>query len=609
MWRKQFIFTVTCLRARIPRTGNGFFPRLGEINSCRVISLTLFLFFTLLCGSAPALSIEVNVQGVEGVMLQSILANLSLEKQKSHPYLNDTLVRRLHAQAPDEISRALQIFGYYQPSIKTRLDQEGDRYTADYKVSIGDPVIVVSTDIRLSGEGAAEDLLKSHVKDFPLAKGQPLVHTRYESGKKELLSAAVNKGYLDAAYTENRVLVSTEERTARIVLHLETGPRFTFGRVSFRQDFLSRSYLEGYVTIHEGHPYDQTALLDLQKALYDSNQFSRVEVAAPRSEARGLMIPVTVTLDPGPTRRFTAGVGYGTDTGPRFRTGWEHRRLNRKVHRLRTDLLLSEIQSSLSGLYTVPLKRPRTDHLDYSLALNRERVEDIDSVSVLLGFSHVRLRGRAQLSEYMRYLWEDYNVATDEDRTALLYPGVGLTYVRADDRVNTRKGFRLDFELQGAEKGFLSGFSFLQASAKAKFIEPLGSKGRLILRGERATTWINDFQELPSSLRYFAGGDQSVRGFAYKSLSPLDASGEAVGGRYLIVASVEYEHKLSESWRAALFSDTGNALEEANDTLERGAGAGLRWQSIIGLIRLDVAWALTREGRPWRVHLNIGPDL
>jgi len=567
------------------------------------------LFFLMMPGEVKAISVSVKVQGVEGKILQAVFSNLSIEKQKEHPYLNDSLVRRLHDQASEEISGSLQAFGFYRPKVDSTLEQDDDQYTAFYMISVGDRVVVTDSDILITGEGSQNPLLLSHVERFPLAEGEPLVHSRYETAKKGLLSAAVQSGYLDAGYIESRVLVEAEKGTANIVLHLETGPRYTFGQVSFRQYFLSPGYLQGYVTIRKGDPYDQTALLKLQRALYDSNQFSQVEVAAPRKEAEGLVIPVTVTLEPGPTRKFTAGVGYGTDTGPRFRTGLEYRRLNRNVHRLKTDLQISRVKSGLSGLYTVPLKRPRTDHMDYSLTLAREQVEDINSDSVLLGLTHVRLRGLIQVSEYLRYLWEDYDVAADAGRTALLYPGVGLTYVRADNRIRTGMGFRLDLELQGSQEGFLSHFSFLQARAKAKFIASVGAKGRFIIRGERATTWIEDFDQLPASLRYFAGGDQSVRGFAYKSLSPLDASGEAVGGRHLVVGSAEYEQGIYGPWSAAVFTDVGNALDNMSDPLERGAGLGVRWQSIVGLVRLDVAWALSREDRPWRIHLNIGPDL
>jgi translocation and assembly module TamA len=382
-----------------------------------------------------------------------------------------------------------------------------------------------------------------------------------------------------------------------------------FGPVTFEQDFLSESYLRGYINFNEGDPFANDVLIELQKSLYDSGQFNRVEVAASRDEAVDLAVPVKLILEPGPSRRFTAGVGYGTDTGPRFRTGWEHRRVNRDVHRLRADLLVSRIKTRLSGRYSIPLRRPRTDTLEYSAAAARERVGEIDSDSLLLGVSRNWLRGRTSYSAFLKYLWENYDVATDEGRTTLLIPGLGLSYVKADNRVVTGKGYRVDWELQGSDDGILSDFSFLQARLTVKTIYSLGKHGRIIIRAEGGSTWVNDFSAMPATLRFFAGGDQSVRGFAYKSLGPEDASGRTVGGPYLLVGSIEYEHRLTEKWSGAVFSDIGNALDDPGDPLERGTGAGLRWKTVIGLVRLDVAWAVSREDNPWRIHLNIGPDL
>jgi len=560
-------------------------------------------------GKAQALSLTVRIQGLDGAVHQAALSSLTLERLKGENYLTDSLIRRFHDEAPGQITRALEPFGYYSATVEPHLETENGRYDALYIVTKGEPVRVTTLNIRLSGDGSRSSALLEQRKAFPLTKGDILVHSVYEQGKRALISTALQTGYLDARYLTSTVYVRKEDGTATIDLELETGPRFSFGKVTFDQDFLSPEYLEGFVTIREGDPFEQSALLELQRTLYDSDQFRRVEVTADRAEADGLVVPVHVILEPGPSRKFVVGIGYGTDSGPRFRAGWENRRLNRKVHRLRTDLLLTSVQSTLSGLYSVPLKRPRTDHMDYSLVLEQERIDDIRSQTATLGLSHVRLRGGSLITEYLRYLWDNYDVASDEGKRALLIPGLGYSYVRADSRINTRKGFKLDLELKGAQEGFLSKFSFLQADLRFKAIAPLWKGGRVLVRGERATTWITDFGLLPASLRYFAGGDQSVRGFAYKSLSPLDAAGDTIGGRYLVVGSVEYEHSLSRSWSAAVFSDVGNALENMSDPLERGAGVGLRWQSIVGMVRLDMAWALSREDKPWRIHLNIGPDL
>ena len=130
------------------------------------------------------------------------------------------------------------------------------------------------------------------------------------------------------------------------------------------------------------------------------------------------------------------------------------------------------------------------------------------------------------------------------------------------------------------------------------------------LRAQAAGTLVdNPFTEVPASLRFFAGGDRSVRGYAYQSLGPLDASNKVVGGKHLMVGSIEFEHSFNHRWGAALFYDAGNAMDHLGDELERGAGIGVRWKSPVGPVRFDLARALTLDGEPWRIHINIGPDL
>ncbi len=100
-----------------------------------------------------------------------------------------------------------------------------------------------------------------------------------------------------------------------------------------------------------------------------------------------------------------------------------------------------------------------------------------------------------------------------------------------------------------------------------------------------------------------------MRGFGYEELGREDEAGNVIGGEALLAASLEYEIRFLEKWGAAVFYDTGNAFKTFGDPLEYGAGIGARWRSPIGPIRADFAWALSEEGRPFRFHLNIGPDL
>ena len=123
-------------------------------------------------------------------------------------------------------------------------------------------------------------------------------------------------------------------------------------------------------------------------------------------------------------------------------------------------------------------------------------------------------------------------------------------------------------------------------------------------------TFSPDFRDLPATLRFFTGGDQTVRGFRYLELGPRDAAGESIGGRALIAGSLEVDYRFLERWAVAAFHDAGNALDSFSSlSLERGIGGGLRWLSPIGLIRLDAAFAVSRPGSPLRIHFIIGPDL
>jgi translocation and assembly module TamA len=178
-----------------------------------------------------------------------------------------------------------------------------------------------------------------------------------------------------------------------------------------------------------------------------------------------------------------------------------------------------------------------------------------------------------------------------------------------DDRIYTRSGARATLNVLGATETFGSDVSMRQARLQLRAIFPVASAGRLITRLDAARTSVNNFAQLPASLRFFAGGDQSVRGYPYNSLGPMGAQGNVVGGPHLLVGSVEYEQQLAGKWSAAIFFDEGNALNNFHDPLKRGAGIGLRWRTPIGQIRVDIAEAMSEPGRPRRFHIVIGPDL
>jgi len=162
---------------------------------------------------------------------------------------------------------------------------------------------------------------------------------------------------------------------------------------------------------------------------------------------------------------------------------------------------------------------------------------------------------------------------------------------------------------QGAAEPLMSSTSLVQASLQAALVRPFG---RTILRGrgEIGTTWVDDFSKLPKSLRFFTGGDTSVRGYAFETLGPENDAGEVIGGRHVMVFSAEAMMPVSgDDWFGAVFVDSGNAFDSFQEMdLKTGAGVGVRWRSPIGMVRVDIAVPLNAGSRSPRLHLGIGAE-
>lgn len=573
---------------------------------------TVFPLLALgLCLSGPlsAVPVKVEVEGVGRDLERNIRSVLSLEKEDEDDLSADR-VRRLHERAPEEIGEALQPFGYYKPVVRGELRQEGESWIARYEVDEGPAIKIASVDLRVTGAGADDPEFRQIVAEFPVKRGEVLFHPDYEEGKDALVELSAENGYLDAEFEVSEVRVDLERYRADVVVHYETGPRYRFGEVRFNQDVVDPDLLTGYVNFKRGEPLDVDKVLELQDAISDSPYWARVEVVTLQEQAQNLEVPIEVNLVPAKPQLFTAGVGYGTDSGARGTVGWELRRINRRGHRGEVQLVGAETEQSFQASYLIPGPYPRTDILSLNAAYALEDTDTAQSESMLVGAQRTQTRwGDWREALSLNYQRDDFEVGLDQGISTLLVPGVSYERVKADDRIYTKNGYRLRAGVQGAEESLLSDSSFLQGTLSGKYIRTLGERHRLITRAEAGYMQTDQFRQLPPRFRFFAGGDQSVRGFGYQELGEEDEAGNIIGGQALLVGSLEYELRVLEDWSAAVFYDTGNAFRAFGDPLEYGAGLGVRWRSPIGPIRADVAWALSEDGTPFRFHLNIGPDL
>jgi len=574
-----------------------------SIRSLIVFSLSLF-FSTHAFG---VIQLDVVIEGVDGDIKNNVLSYLSIEQQKSHPNLTEGRIHRLHHKASGEIKSALQPFGYYQPEIQARLEHEKDKWSAYYLIDTGLPVLVSGIDIRILGDGAQDSRFQQLIRDFPLHAGDILEHARYEKGRSAFLQLTTERGYFDAQLLKHEIVVQPDQFTAAVTLHIDTGQRYKFGKMIFKQEVLNEDLLKDYVTFAQGDPYSTDQLLDLQNALTDSDYFSQVDVRGNRETVENHEVPIEVTLLPRMKHLYTLGFGYGTDTGPRGTIGWENRRINKSGHRIGTELKASEVKNTVTARYEIPIRNPRTDNVSLTAAWVQDDPKTSTSETLLWGISRTISRHINWLETiYLNYQSESFEVAGDDKQEALFLPGISWSRIKADDRILTKHGSRLWLDFK---TGIGTNTNLAQTRLSGKLVRSPGDNSRFLLRGDIGASDVTEFSELPVSLRFFTGGDQTVRGYSYNSLGPANTDGEIVGGKHLLVGSVEYEHKISGNWSGAVFYDAGNALNDFSEDLKHGAGIGLRWKTFIGPIRLDYAWALSIPGNPERIHLSIGPDL
>jgi len=567
------------------------------------------LALPVLLATAPLAraDLEVRLSGVDGEERANVEARLTILNYANEDGDDEAEIRRLHRRAEPDIRSALEAYGYYEPRLRARLTGKGRDWVAAYHVEPGEPTLLGTVTLEVAGDGREFPALTQALGDTGLRSGRRLLHAAYEGTKAALARAAFDNGFLDARFTAHALRVDVEARRADVELRLDTGPRYYFGELELQQEGLDPEFVRRYVPIKPGEPFEPVKLLQAQFALTDLGYFGSVEVQPHRERAVDRRVPITIATTPRAPRRYDVSAGYGTDTGARLGLGAEFRRLNQKGHRLRTDLRVSEIKNSIGADYRIPLGTQAGENLGFATTYTDAKLPDGGfSRTYDLATTLSRTPGEWQRQLYLKHRYEQ-SLTPDVglDSTKLLLPGMTLIRGELDDAIHARLGWSLFTDVHGGLEGALSDVTFAQGRALLRGALPLGARGRLLMRVEFGATQVDELSRLPPSQRFYAGGDQSVRGYSYQSLGPVDVDGKVLGGRYLNTASVEAEFRIWGNWGAAVFADAGGVGDDPRPELVRGVGAGVRYRAPVGTVQVDLAHPLDGDERGVRPHIGI----
>jgi translocation and assembly module TamA len=561
-------------------------------------------------------SVQVEIKGLEGAPLENVKAALTLPQGiVRNGVVEQRWLDRYAYKVPERAAEALKPFGYYRSKTTVEIDEGSGRpYHVLVSVDPGPQMLIRSIDITLTGEGSEQAELLRQVDVFPLKQGDVLDHQLYEKGKLDLRLEANDQGFIQAAFATRAIHVYPEEDVADIELVLDTGPRFYFGETFFIEDqgLFDEDFLRRFLVYKSGDTFSHKELHVSRLNFYRANRFDEVLMIPLIEEAVNQRVPIRVTLRSGKQQRLRPGIGYGTNTGARISLSYHNMQVGKSPNSYLFDLTIAERAQSFENSYTIPQKGGADNNLISTLGLRRE---DLDTYRTKMFYAEVEETyglGQGKVgSIYLRYLKENSNVSGDDNMAHLVIPGVRYYQRSYDDPLNPAKGYQFRLELRGSYDALLSNVTLGQAIAAGSFMWPLTPRLILHPRIEAATTVKdNPLSEVPPSMRFFVGGDNSVRGYAYKSRGPEDSSGDVVGGDSLLVGSLEVEYILNDNWGLAVFYDIGSAFDATHDMdFIEGAGIGVRRYTPVGPVKLDLATRVNDDNGGIRLHFSMGFDL
>jgi translocation and assembly module TamA len=578
----------------------------------------LTILSCLIAAQAHAAKLDVEIDGLAEEQREAVEAALELNEYEKRD-IKSAELRAAYKDAESQIQLALEPFGFYDVSVQSELTgDEQNGWKAKFTVAPGEPAIVRSTQVDVVGEGKEQRRVASAIAGFAPKVGDRLDHATYEASKAVIDSSLRGSGYLDAKYLKRRVTVKPEEKSADVDLQWESGERYKFGDVRFSGDApFPESFLRDFIPWREDAFFNSEQVLNLQQRLVDADYFELVSVAPALDEKKDGQVPIDVLLNRDERTVYSGEVYYSTDFGGGVRIGAERRWLNKKGHKAGAQLEYSQRLQEAAVHYQIP--RPSREDRSYDFgAAYRDETTDVSrsrNVQLAATRSEKRWHGFTR-TVGVKYLVGDFELGNDEDElefgsSKLLFAEGTLTRRRLNDRLEPRKGYVLDFGLRLASEALVSDTDIAQTWGRITWLLPQGEKGRIKVRGEVGAMSVGNFDALPPELRFFAGGDRSIRGFDYHEIGETNANGLIIGGEYLAVVSGEYEYYFKEDWGAAVFVDAGDAFTEGFG-VNVGAGVGLRWRSPLGPIRLDVGFPVHTDlpiEQGWRVHIQLGPDI
>lgn len=568
----------------------------------------------------------VDVRGPEAVR-DYLKLHLEIQRYRELDDLGTTEISRLMVAAEANARELLGTLGYFTPTLTLELNEtpQGEKAPREIVINVSPGELTKVSNVQISYAGpiaddaAAESQRDSIRTAWALRAGQPFTQQAWDEAKTTALRSLTARRFPTGSIEISRAEVDADRSEARLSVTYQSGPAYKFGPLVLRG--IQRYDPDGarrIARLPSGQDYDQQKLLDAQQRLASSGYYDSVFLTLDTESANPLAAPVIAQLREAPLQKVVLGVGFTTDNGPRLSIDHIHNQVPllgwRAVSRLSVD---NDIKSLSTELKAIPDDRGWRWFSGAELKSEQSGSYVVDSGRLRGGRS--KSGDHIDRSYFLQYDYAQNRGTNAPPSASAVTANWGWTGRYFDDNAAPSRGYGLALEVAAGYTLTGEQVPFTRTYARWLGVLPLGSaedkelrarRSRLQLRVEAGAVSAKESAQIPSTLMFLTGGDTTVRGYSYKQIGTVRADGTIVAGRYLGVASVEwqrpfvYNNKLTE-WESVVFVDAGAVADKPGELKPKvGVGVGARWRSPVGPVQADLAYGV--DSKKFRLHFRLG---
>ncbi|MFH1481666.1 MAG: autotransporter assembly complex family protein [Pseudomonadota bacterium] len=528
-------------------------------------------------------------------------------------------INRLKRRVSQDIPRlhdALRSMGFYGARVTSEIKEDVTPVQIIIRIETGSPYVLKSVDIEISAGDDAKDLKIPDKEELGLFLEKPARSKSILEGEKELIRVVQSRGFPYARISERKVVVDHAAQGVYVHFILLPGPRARFGSTEIKGlESVDDHYLRSKIPWKGGESFNAELLREARGRLIETGLFTTVEVRMGEKPDRQGALPVIIQVKERKHRTVKTGVSYQTDEGPGGKVSWEHQNFFHHGERLTFSGTGSGIGFAAGGRLRKPefLRSNQALLLEMRLAEDRPDAFTSRNVTSTVAIERSLAKG-LDASVGLAYRVSKIEQFGREDHFSLFSLPMRLDWNSTDNILDASKGGDLKLQITpyydtyGEDLNYFKGYAsysrYLRLSRHPYSV--LAAKGTL------GTISGASRDAIPADIRFYAGGGGSIRGYAYQSVGPL-RGGDPIGGRSLIGISSEWRVKVTDTTGFVVFMDGGNVYEtkfpDFDEPLRWGAGAGFRYFTPIGPLRLDVAVPINRRREMddrFQVYVSIG---